>query len=101
LDNPKGYKKAKQRQSYILGRMVEDGYVTQSDADEAKAADLDWVSRFEGDEFLAAEYFVEEARKKIYKLYGQDELYDSMIGKSASRNLSGQKMSRIGVWRQC
>ena len=75
LDDERGYKRAKGRQAYILGRMVEDGYITQKQADDAKVAELDWKARLEGDEYLASEYFVEEARKKIYKLYGEDELY--------------------------
>lgn len=75
LDNPKGFDRAKNRQAYILGRMVEDGYITQDEADAAKDAELDWKSRLEGAQYLAADYFVEEARKEIYKKYGQDELY--------------------------
>jgi len=103
LDNPKGYKKAKQRQSYILGRMLEDGYISKSEADDAKAADLDWVSRLEGDEFLAADYFVEEARKKIYKLYGQDELYSGGLSirttLDTKMQLAGRRALRRGIER--
>ena len=103
LDNDKGYKKAKQRQSYILGRMLEDGYITKEESDEAKAADLDWVKRFEGDEFLAAEYFVEEARKKIYKLYGQDELYSGGLSirttLDTQMQLAGRRALRRGIER--
>ncbi len=103
LDNPKGYEKAKNRQAYILGRMLEDDYITQSEADEAKAADLDWVSRLEGAEFLAAEYFVEEARKKIYKLYGQDELYSGGLSirttLDTQMQLAGRRALRRGIER--
>jgi len=103
LDNPRGYEKAKNRQAYILGRMLEDGYITQAEADEAKAADLDWVSRLEGAEFLASEYFVEAARKKIYKLYGQDELYEGGLSirttLDTKMQLAGRRALRRGIER--
>ena len=49
--------------------------MSRAEADKAKEKDIIVTKRFEGDEYLAAEYFVEEARKQIYKLYGKDELY--------------------------
>ena len=101
LDDERGYQKAKYRQAYILGRMVEDEYITQDQADAAKAADLDWVSRLEGAEFLAAEYFVEEARKTIYKLYGQDELYSGGLSirttLDTQMQLAGRRALRRGI----
>ena len=62
------------RRNAILGRMVEDGYISQSEADEAKARDLVVTERLSGEAYLAADYFVEEARKKIFDLYGEEEL---------------------------
>ena len=41
LDDERGVRRAKNRQAYILGRMVEDGYVTQAEADAAKAEPLE------------------------------------------------------------
>jgi len=49
---------------YLLTRMAEDGYAAKADAEAAKKTDIVVVDRFEGDEYLAAEYFVEEARKQ-------------------------------------
>ena len=101
LDDERGYKRAKGRQAYILGRMVEDGYITQEQADEAKAAELDWTKRLEGDEYLAADYFVEEARKKIYKIYGEDELYEGGLSirttLDTSMQLEGRRALRRGL----
>ena len=101
LDDERGFKRAKGRQAYILGRMVEDGHITQSEADDAKAAELDWTKRLEGDEYLAAEYFVEEARKKIYKMYGEDELYGGGLSirttLDTSMQLEGRRALRRGL----
>jgi len=55
--------------------MVEDGYAEAVPAEAAKETDIIVSKRFDGEEYLAADYFVEEARKQIYKLYGKDELY--------------------------
>ena len=101
LDNERGYQRAKNRQAYILGRMVEDGYITQSQADEAKAGELDWTKRLEGAEFLASEYFVEEARKQIYQMYGEDELYEGGLSirttLDTSMQLEGRRALRRGL----
>ena len=101
LDDERGYERAKTRQSYILGRMVDDGYITQEQADDAKAGELDWTKRLEGAEYLASEYFVEEARKKIYKMYGEDELYEGGLSirttLDTSMQLEGRRALRRGL----
>lgn len=76
VTDPVKKKRALRRRNYVLDRMVEDGYATQEAADIAKAQDIEVVDRFSGEEYLAAEYFVEEARKKIFAMYGEDELYE-------------------------
>jgi len=75
VGDPEKKARALNRRNYVLNRMVEDGYASQAASDTAKQTDILVTKRFEGDEYLAAEYFVEEARKQIYKLYGKDELY--------------------------
>ena len=101
LDDERGYQRAKNRQAYILGRMVEDGYITQGQADEAKVGELDWTKRLEGAEYLASEYFVEEARKQIYQLYGEDELYEGGLSirttLDTSMQLEGRRALRRGL----
>ncbi len=101
LDDERGFERAKNRQAYILGRMVDDGYITQDEADAAKAAPLDWTKRLEGDEYLASEYFVEEARKQIYKMYGEDELYEGGLSirttLDTSMQLEGRRALRRGL----
>ena len=101
LDDERGYERAKNRQAYILGRMLEDGYITQEEADEAKAAELDWTKRLEGAEYLASEYFVEEARKQVYEMYGEDELYEGGLSirttLDTSMQLEGRRALRRGL----
>ncbi|MEL6324847.1 MAG: transglycosylase domain-containing protein, partial [Pseudomonadota bacterium] len=63
------------RRGYVLGRMVEDGYITQAQADTARALPLETVNRLKGPEYAAAAYFVEELRRELVADYGEDALY--------------------------
>jgi penicillin-binding protein 1A len=62
------------RRNYVLGRMVSDGYITQVQADIAKAKPLTTTKRLRGAEYSAATYFVQELRKQLIEQYGEDEL---------------------------
>lgn len=64
------------RRNYVLGRMVEDGYVTREEADEAMAKPLTTTRRLKGPEYAAATYFVQELRKDLIKSYGEDTLQE-------------------------
>ncbi len=75
VSNPAKKKRAIFRRNYVLTRMAEDGYADKAEAEAAKEKDIVTKTRLQGETYLAAEYFVEEARKKIYTLYGQEELY--------------------------
>ena len=61
------------RRNYVIQRMLEDGYVTKAEADEAKAAPLGvkppppYIS-------VGAEYFVEEVRREMLAKHGEDKM---------------------------
>ena len=75
ISDPRKKERALNRRAYVINRMVEDGYAEKNEGDAAKETDIVVTDRLEGEEYLAAEYFVEEARKQISKMYGYDELY--------------------------
>lgn len=62
------------RRNYVLGRMVEDGYITQEQADDAKATPLNTVKRLRGPEYAAATYFVQELRRDLIEQYDEELL---------------------------
>ncbi|MGB6231247.1 MAG: PBP1A family penicillin-binding protein [Litorimonas sp.] len=101
LDDPEEYEAAKSRQRYVLNRMAEDGYITQAEADAAYAEPLEWTERLTGDEYLAAEYFVEEARKQIFEMYGEKDLYTGGLSirttLDTSMQLAGRRALRRGL----
>ena len=63
------------RRNYAIGRMLEDGYINKEQANTAREKDLIVSERLSGEEYVAAEYFVEEARRELYDLYGEEGLY--------------------------
>ena len=62
------------RRDYVLNRMLEDGYITKEDAEEAKAQPLKVVDRLRGPEYAAATYFVQELRRELIDEYGEEAL---------------------------
>ena len=100
--NPETQKdRALARRNYVLTRMVEDGYTKEEDAAAAREQDLVVVDRLSGEEYLAAEYFVEEARKQIFSMYGEDELYSGGLSirttLDTSLQLAGRRALRDGL----
>ncbi|HEY2434031.1 MAG TPA: PBP1A family penicillin-binding protein [Vicinamibacterales bacterium] len=68
--------RAKIRQAYVLQQMAEERYVTQQQADEAKARPI-VLSQSTGRTDSIAPYFVEEVRKDLEARYGAKQLYES------------------------
>jgi len=69
--NPQG---AKQRQSYVLTRMVHQGYITREKKIETEKTSLNFF-HLKNINVLKAPYFVEYIRREIEKKYGSDFLY--------------------------
>ncbi|WP_313196370.1 penicillin-binding protein 1A [Shinella zoogloeoides] len=67
---------ALERRNWVIDRMVENGYVTQSDGAEAKAQPLGVTPRHRGTYLFASDYFSEEVRRQIIDRYGDNALYE-------------------------
>jgi penicillin-binding protein 1A len=63
----------KARRAYVIQRMLEDGAMTEAEADEAKAAPLGVKPRRPHLDAVA-EYFVEEVRREMLAKYGDDKM---------------------------
>ena len=63
------------RRNYVIERMAEEGYITQAQADEAKQEPLNVFPRTSGSQIFSAEYFAEEVRRRLSRIYGDDQLY--------------------------
>ncbi|MEM8772932.1 MAG: penicillin-binding protein 1A [Pseudomonadota bacterium] len=65
------------RRNWVIGRLLEDGHITQEEADEARAQPLGaQIAPPLGARDWTMEYFAEEVRKEIVDLYGVEALYD-------------------------
>ena len=65
-----------ERRNWVIGQMVENGYVTREEGEKAKAEPLGVAPRRNGTYLFAGEYFTEEVRREIIARYGEDALYE-------------------------
>jgi len=86
------YEKAKQRQIYVLTRMVEDNYITQAEMDKAINVRLKLRDIKPKDKVAA--YFVEHIRRYVQEKYGADVLYKEGLSIYTTLNLAAQKAAR-------
>ncbi|MBI3709153.1 MAG: penicillin-binding protein 1A [Proteobacteria bacterium] len=64
---------AKIRRDWVIGRMLDDGWITEAEAAEARATPLVAPRRGESDT-VRADYFTEEVRRELLARYGEDGL---------------------------
>ncbi len=62
------------RRNWVIGRMLEDGHIGHADAELAAAQPLATAVRAET-EIVKADFFAEEVRRDLERIYGEDELY--------------------------
>ncbi|MDQ0320351.1 penicillin-binding protein 1A [Pararhizobium capsulatum DSM 1112] len=67
---------ALERRNWVIDRMVENGYVTKADGEEAKKQPLGVTLRRGGSHLFASDYFAEEVRRQIIQRYGDNALYE-------------------------
>ena len=90
------YDRAKTRQKYVLKRMVEDGYVSQADADLAQAEDLTIQPRVNA-HIAKAYYFTEQVRRYLEKNYSQDILETQGLTVYTSMSVAMQEAAQTAV----
>ena len=89
-------KEAKQRQVYVLNRMVEDGYITRAEANEAINMQLDIQPRRNW--YLEkVPVYTEDIRRYVEKTYGQKALYTEGLKIYAAVSVEMQKAARAEI----
>ncbi len=71
------------RRNWVIGRMAEDGHITPEEAKAAQAKPLT-VRKRDEQEYVTSEYFAEEVRRELVKLYGEQALYEGGLSVRAS-----------------
>lgn len=91
---------AKQRQSYVLKRMVEDGYISQADADAAKQTELAYAPEEQQETQSEAPHFAEMVISELNKKYGEETVIRSGFRVKTSLDLDWQKQANSIVAAQ-
>ncbi len=73
---PNNRDRAVERRNYVLRRMVEEGFITQSDADAAAAEELNINSGFTAQMAEDFQYFAEDVRRQLLGTLGREVLYN-------------------------
>jgi len=88
--------KAKERQGYVLKRMVTEGYITEAQANEALKAELDIKPR-KNWYIEQVPYYTEYVRQYIEKKYGHEALYNEGLQIYTAVNIEMQKIAGKSV----
>ncbi|QXE89837.1 penicillin-binding protein 1A [Geomonas subterranea] len=70
----KHLERAKERQGYVLERMVKEGYITQAEAEYAKATPI-VIQPLKKVNAEQSAYFLEQVRQQLVEKYGEERLY--------------------------
>ena len=89
-------KRAKQRQIYVLNRMVDLGHITNVEATEAIDTPLDIKPRRNW-YIEEAPYYTEHVRRYLEEKYGRDVLYNGGLTVLTALNIEMQKIGREAV----
>jgi penicillin-binding protein 1A len=80
------------RRNFVIGRMLEDGYITREEADDALRDPLVMRTRDET-EAVTADYFSEEVRRQLVTQFGEDEVLKGGLAVKTSLDPKMQDMA--------
>ncbi len=93
--NPfRNHDRALDRRNYVIGRMAEDGYITQAQAQKARAEPLKVNPRVTTPNSIAAGFFAEEVRRELLDRYGEKKLYEGGLSVRTTLDPKIQLMAR-------
>lgn len=93
LYNPKkNYDAALARRNWVIGRMEEDGHITQSEAAQASKEPIVLKTR-DVTQVVKADFFSEEVRRSLADMYGSNVLYEGGLVVKTTLNPAYQKMA--------
>ncbi|PLY03522.1 MAG: penicillin-binding protein [Desulfuromonas sp.] len=90
------YQRAMDRQKYVLGRMVEEGYITPAERLQAEQEQVEIKPRLNNLLDVTA-YFNEQVRRYLEERFGEEILYTGGLQVETSINLAMQEVARSAV----
>jgi penicillin-binding protein 1A len=82
------------RRNYVLGRMEDKGYITHAQMEQAESQDLVVHPRNLNSRYPEAEYFTEEVRRKVQKMYGNKALYEGGLSVRTTLDTDYQRVAQ-------
>lgn len=92
----KHLERARERQAYVLDRMVKEGYVTQAEADNARNASLS-IHPMKKVNYDQSAYFLEYLRIQLEQKYGEEQLYKGGLKIYTTMNAAMQRAAYESV----
>lgn len=94
LDPRKNMEKAKARRDWVIERMHKEGYITTTEAEDAKAKPIVLKTRNEEDgDITRANFFADSVKKELSQLYGSDSVFEEGIVVSTTLDSRYQKIA--------
>jgi penicillin-binding protein 1A len=78
LDPHKNLEKAKDRRDWVIWRMVEEGFISRAEGEEAMDRPIILVEKEDG-EISKANFFSDSVKKELTGLYGSDSVFENGI----------------------
>ncbi|MBS1819633.1 MAG: PBP1A family penicillin-binding protein [Acidobacteria bacterium] len=89
---------ALRRRNYVLGRMAEEHYITQAQADAAKATPIALKGQPQPERSMAP-FYLEEVRKHLERQYGAKALYESGLSVTTTLDPQMQQFANAAIER--
>jgi penicillin-binding protein 1A len=97
-DSPfSSFKRARDRQRYVLGQMLDNGFITKAQYDAAREEPIAIVSKDTPLNHLAAPYFVEHVRRIVQQKYAGKNLYDRGLRIHTTLDMKQQRAAELAV----
>ncbi len=76
LDPRKNIEKAKLRRDWVIGRMIDEGFIEEKEGVEAMEKPIILQDSLDGDE-VKASFFSDSVKKELSELYGSDSVFEN------------------------
>ena len=93
------FPRARERQRYVLTRLVEDRHITVAEAEAARTEPVALVARDKPVGAVAAPYVVEHVRRWAWERFGGEKLFDSGLRIHTTIDMTRQRAAEAAVQR--
>ncbi|UTD29334.1 penicillin-binding protein 1A [Bradyrhizobium sp. WD16] len=90
----RNHDRAVERRNYVIDRLLENGWIKQAEADQARKDPLVVTNRSNPAHIVGGEYFAEEVRRDIFERYGEKKLYEGGLSVRTTLNPKLQLAAR-------